>query len=644
MIATDRPIPDIDESGKAISPEMIDALGRLAARDEEIARLNKMVADLTEMVISLTADKKALLHELHGPSSERHIGERKGGDAQGEFLFDTQEEADQHAAEVEANARKAKAAAEEKAKAKSEKAKNGEKENGGERCRGGPRHQNVNLERSKVELNPVLPPPPPGYKIVEIGQDTSWRMVYHPATAEIVEEVRKKYVYQKKTAAELAIDLVEDPNLANVIDGGDDVMDMELFDGVFQALASRHIVENGIPDETLLAHIAISKYLDCCPLYRQQKMLARIGADISRQSMANWMLSVGRALEPVAARMLELMLDRERLFADETIVEMLDPGKGKTKRCYFWVLAADDLLYGGDGPRMVFFKFELGRGGEYIENLLASYGGILQVDGYGVYETLAKERLGDFKEATKSILHYGDGMEDIGASEADLLIDLAFCWTHCRRYFVKSQDHVPTEVGERTLELMKKLWAVEEKIRGQKPLVRMAERIETSEPIVTELFDLWERTLPHISAKGKLAKAINYALERREGLQLFLHDGRVEFDSNLIERDIRNQSIIRKNSLFAGSARGGTAWGIITSLLETARLNDINPYAWLVQTLIRLAKRWPDSRVDELLPFNFVPDEAPLEASPGPVHAMKRIGGAESSVAAPGASPCHRAA
>jgi len=139
----------------------------------------------------------------------------------------------------------------------------------------------------------------------------------------------------------------------------------------------------------------------------------------------------------------------------------------------------------------------------------------------------------------------------------------------------------------------------------------MAERIKTSEPIVTELFDLWERTLPRISAKGKLAKAINYAMERREGLQLFLHDGRVEFDSNLIERDIRNQSIIRKNSLFAGSPRGGAAWGIITSLLETARLNNVDPYAWLVQTLIRRANRWPDSRVDELLPFNFVPDEAP---------------------------------
>ncbi|MET3584360.1 hypothetical protein ABID21_000452 [Pseudorhizobium tarimense] len=152
---------------------------------------------------------------------------------------------------------------------------------------------------------------------------------------------------------------------------------------------------------------------------------------------------------------------------------------------------------------------------------------------------------------------------------------------------------------------MAKLWQVEETVRGQSPDARVAARQETSNAVVTELFALWRRSLPRISGKSKLAEAIRYATSRRSIFERFLTDGRIELDSNIVERAIRPQAITRKNSLSAGSDGGGRTWATIATLLQTAKMNSVDPQAWLIQTLERIANGWPSSEIDALMPWNY---------------------------------------
>ena len=152
---------------------------------------------------------------------------------------------------------------------------------------------------------------------------------------------------------------------------------------------------------------------------------------------------------------------------------------------------------------------------------------------------------------------------------------------------------------------MAKLWQVEETARGQSPDARVAARQATSAAVVTELFALWQKTLPRISGKSKLAEAIRYATSRRSIFERFLTDGRIELDNNIVERAIRPQTITRKNSLFAGSDGGGKTWATIATLLQTAKMNNVDPQAWLAQTLERIANGWPSSDLDALMPWNY---------------------------------------
>jgi transposase len=181
---------------------------------------------------------------------------------------------------------------------------------------------------------------------------------------------------------------------------------------------------------------------------------------------------------------------------------------------------------------------------------------------------------------------------------------LAACWAHLRRKFyelhVAGVSHVATE----TVERMAELWAVEESIRGQDPDTRCAARQQNSAPIVAELWAFWDKELRRIPGKSKLAEAIRYATSRREALERFLHDGRLDIDSNAVERAIRPQTITRKNALFAGSDGGGRTWATIATLLQTAKMNGLDPHAWLAQTLQRIAAGWPNRGLDQLLPIN----------------------------------------
>ena len=230
---------------------------------------------------------------------------------------------------------------------------------------------------------------------------------------------------------------------------------------------------------------------------------------------------------------------------------------------------------------MVAYRFDDSRAGSVAANHLANYRGILQVDGYAGYNRLA-------------------GPE--GANDGAIL---AGCWAHARRKFYELHANGSSPFATRVVETMAPLWAIEEEIRGQSATTRADIRRQRSAPIVADLFSMLEKELPRLSGKSRLAEAIRYALHRRAVFGRFLDDGRIEIDSNIVERAIRPQAILRKNALFAGSDGGGRTWATIATLLMTARLNAVDPQAWLTQTLQRLANGWPHSRIDELMPWNY---------------------------------------
>ena len=358
-------------------------------------------------------------------------------------------------------------------------------------------------------------------------------------------------------------------------------------DGVIQALAPAHIIEGGLPTERLLAYIAVSKYGDGLPLYRQEAIYLRDGVEISRNLMAQWMGHLGFELQICADYILERVKEGERVFADETTLPTLAPGSGKTMKAWLWAYARDDRPYGGTSPPMVAYRFEDSRGAQCVARHLVGFNGILQVDGYTAYTSLAKTRAKG------------------GSNE---MIQLAGCWAHLRRKFYDLHITGVSQAATDTVVAMSALWKIEDEVRGRDADTRATLRQQKSAVIVTGLFDLWERELRKISGKSKTAEAIRYALSRRDALEQFLADGRVEIDSNIVERAIRPQTITRKNSLFAGSDGGGRTWATLATLLQTCKMNSVDPLAWLSQTLTRIAQGWPASEIEALMPWNFRSD------------------------------------
>jgi transposase len=407
------------------------------------------------------------------------------------------------------------------------------------------------LERVEEVLEPEVPPAFEGKERVRIGQDESVRLDVVRARFRLIVTIRPKYAYKQPGT-------------------------------ILQAPAPEHIVEAGLPTEALLAQVAVSKYADGLPLYRQEAIYAREGVELSRSLMAQWMGAVGFHFEPLAAFVLARIREGERIFADETTLPTLDPGAGKTKIAWLWAYARDDRPFGGAGPPMVAYRFEDSRSGDCAARHLGDYRGILQCDGYSGYRKLAG-------------VPHANGLR------------LAGCWAHLRRRFFDLHANGESVVASATVEQMTLLWAVEDEVRGQQPEARRAARRATSVDIVQALFDLWECELPRISGKSKLAEAIRYARSQRAKLLLFLEDGRVEIDSNIVERAIRPQAITRKNALFAGSAGGGRTWAAVATMLQTCKMNGVDPYAWAKLTLERIANRWPNNDIDALMPWNFKP-------------------------------------
>lgn len=348
-------------------------------------------------------------------------------------------------------------------------------------------------------------------------------------------------------------------------------------DVVVQASAPARLIEGGLPTEATVAQVLVSKYADHLPLYRQAQIYARQGITLDRSTLTDW---VGRAawhLRPVHERLLEKLKASPKLFADETTAPVLDPGRGRTRTGQLWAYARDDRPWDGTDPPGVAYVYAPDRKAERPIAHLAGFAGILQVDGYGGYRVLAEKN---------------------GAT-------LAFCWAHVRRRFYELATAGPAPIASEVLRRIAELYRIEDDIRGQPAETRRAARQERSRPIVAALEPWMREKLGLISQKTKLAEAIRYTLSRWEGLTHFLDDGRIEIDSNVVERSIRPIALNRKNALFAGSDGGGEHWAVVASLIETCKLNDVEPLGYLADVLTRIVNGHRNSQIDDLLPWNY---------------------------------------
>jgi transposase len=354
---------------------------------------------------------------------------------------------------------------------------------------------------------------------------------------------------------------------------------------VVQAPAPARLIEGGLPTDAAVAHVLVSKYADHLPLYRQSQIYARQGVNLDRSTLADWVGRAAFTLRPVYERLFATLKQSSKLFADETTAPVLDPGRGRTKTGQLWAYARDDRPWGGTGPPGVAYVYAPDRKAERPSAHLAGFKGILQVDGYAGYRPLAER---------------GD-------------VELAFCWAHVRRRFYELAAAGPAPIASEALERIAKLYAIESTIRGRSAEERREIRQQKIKPIIDELESWLRGKLELISQKTKLAEAIRYALSRWAGLIRFIGDGRIEIDSNIVERSIRPIALNRKNALFAGSDGGGEHWAIIASLIETCKLNGIDPQHYLSDAISRIANGHPNSRLGELLPWAYA-DRLPLKA------------------------------
>jgi transposase len=350
-------------------------------------------------------------------------------------------------------------------------------------------------------------------------------------------------------------------------------------DVVVQSPAPARLIEGGLPTEATIAQVLVSKYADHLPLYRQAQIFARQGVTLDRSTLADW---VGRAawhLRPVHERLLTHVRASTKIFADETTAPVLDPGRGRTKTGQIWAYARDDRPWGGSDPPTVVYVYAPNRKAEQPIAHLAGFAGVLQVDGYAGYRALAEK----------------------GA------VQLAFCWAHVRRRFYELAVAGPAPIASEALERIAALYAIEKDIRGRSAEERRAIRQEKTLPLLVD-FEPWLRSkLALISQKSKLAEAIRYALSRWEGLTRFVDDGRIEMDSNIVERSMRPIALNRKNALFAGSDGGGEHWAILASLIETCKLCTVDPQAYLTDALTKIANGHPNRDIDDLLPWAYAP-------------------------------------
>ncbi|MGE3708050.1 MAG: IS66 family transposase [Hyphomicrobiaceae bacterium] len=386
-----------------------------------------------------------------------------------------------------------------------------------------------------------------GSVLKAIGEDVSEMLEYVPASFKVIRHVR--------------------PKLA-----------CTCCDRIVQRSAPIRPIDRGIPGPGLLAHVLVSKYADHLPLYRQAGIYAREGIELDRSTLADWVGSAAKLLDPLVAALGRHVLAAEKLHADDTPVPVLQPSRGTTKTGRLWTYVRDDRPAGSAVAPAVWFRYTPDRKAMHPVEHLSDYSGILQADGYAGFERL-----------------YETGR-----------ITEAACWAHVRRKFHDIVQATASPIAADAIERIGRLYAIEADLRGRPAEERKAARQARAGPALDELKRWLEASLGRIPSKGQLAVAIRYALTRWASLARYAEDGRIEIDNNAAERSIRGVALGRKNWLFAGSDAGGERAAAIYSLLGTAKLNGLDPELYLRSVLARIAEH-PINRIDDLLPWAIEP-------------------------------------
>jgi transposase len=383
-----------------------------------------------------------------------------------------------------------------------------------------------------------------GGKLNHLGEDVSEQLEYVPASFRVIRHVR--------------------PKLA-----------CACCDCIVQAAAPSRPIERGLPGPGLLAHVLVAKFADHLPLYRQSVIYEREGVELSRALLADWVGACSDLLAPLVDAIGRHVRAAGKLHADDTPLPVLAPGLGKTKTARLWTYVRDDRPSGSQDPPAVWFAYTPDRKGAHPQQHLKDFSGVLQADGFAGFNALYES--GRIREAA--------------------------CWAHARRKFYELEQARPSPITGEALRRIGALYAIEETIRGKPPQERLRVRQMQARPLL-DAMQAWLRdTLPMLSRKSDTTAAILYALNRWDALTRYCDDGAIEIDNSAAERSLRGVALGRKNFLFAGADSGGERAAAIYTLISTAKLNGINPEAYLRHILNCIADH-QINRIEELLPWN----------------------------------------
>ena len=351
-------------------------------------------------------------------------------------------------------------------------------------------------------------------------------------------------------------------------------------------------IPRGMVDASFLAHMIVAKFCDHVPLYRQAEIDARAGVEIDRSQRAEWLGHMAWLLAPLVELTAAQVMAGRVIHADDTPVDVLAPGTGKTKTGRFWVYLRDERPHAGTAPPAVLYRYTPDRKGEHCRKELSHFTGWLHADGYAGFGRLYE--IGAMKASDASLVHGPPRVAEVG------------CWSHVRRGFFDEWSEHKSALAKEALDRIGALFDIERPIAGSPPDIRRAVRQRTARPKIDELAIWLDAQLAKIPGKSDLAKAIRYARWRWAALTRYLDDGRLEISNNAAENKIRPAALGRKNWLFCGSDAGGIRAAAFYTLIGTARMNGIEPEAWLTDVIARIGAH-PINRLAELLPWNWSP-------------------------------------
>ena len=393
--------------------------------------------------------------------------------------------------------------------------------------------------------------PHDGERLTEIGEEISEQLDIVPAKVQVIRHIRKKY----------ACPCCEQ--------------------GVRTAALPPQPIPKSLASPGLLAHVAVAKYVDALPLYRQERILNRIGVELPRATLANWMIRSGELIVPLINLMRETMLDGELIQMDETTVQVLkEDGKAATSKSYLWVQRG-----GPPAHPLILYEYDPSRGQSVPLRLLEGFTGYLQTDGYDGYNAVGNR----------------DGITHLG------------CWAHARRKFdeaVKAQGHRgQAKAGKAMMGLawIQKLYRIEKAAKAATPQQRYQLRQQQAKPIVDELRAWLDRTLAQVPPSTLTGKALHYLHNQWDRLVRYLEDGRLPIDNNLTENAIRPFVLGRKNWLFSDTVKGANASANLYSLIETAKANGLEPYQYLRHVFTQLPQAQTVEQIEVLLPYHIDP-------------------------------------